>query len=213
MRLANLPNQLTMARLVIAALFFLILNQYRYPSGESWLLWFAMGVFIVGMLTDIADGYLARRWKVESTFGRLMDPFVDKVIVLGALIYLSGARFVDPVAVANGSFFTMISGIYPWMVAVILARELLVTGIRGELEGRGVKFGAKVSGKIKTLLQSIGIPTILGAVALDPNADGHAWMRWLRDSLAYGMVVMTVISGIPYITGAIREFRKKPGQS
>lgn len=199
----QLPNQLTVLRLVMAGVFFFVLNQFRYSRGhdDGWILWTAMGIFIFAMLTDIADGYLARRWNVESTFGRVMDPFVDKIIVLGAFIYLAGGRFIDGNA--------MVSGIYPWMVALILARELLVTAIRGELEGMGVRFGAKLSGKLKTLLQSVGIPFILGIVALDPNVEGHAWMRWVREGFAYAMVIATVISGVPYITGAIRAMKAR----
>ena len=202
----KLPNQLTVLRLAVAAIFFLTLNQYRYPS-PSWVLWTAMGFFIFAMLTDIADGYLARRWEVESTFGRIMDPFVDKVIVIGAFIYLSGPRFVDPHAVEAGSFFNMVSGVYPWMVAVVLARELLVTGIRGEMESRGVQFGAKLFGKLKTLVQSIVVPFILGIVALDPNRPGREWTKFVRDPMIYTMVVVTVLSGWPYIRAATRAMK------
>ncbi|MCC6581749.1 MAG: CDP-alcohol phosphatidyltransferase family protein [Phycisphaeraceae bacterium] len=198
----HLPNQLTMLRLALAAVFFVVLNQYRYPRASEAVLWTSIVLFVIAALTDIADGYLARKWKVESTFGRIMDPFVDKVLVIGAFIYLSGPRFVDPASVERGELFTMVSGVYPWMVAIILARELLVTGVRGELEGRGIRFGAKLGGKLKTLLQSIAIPFVLGIVALDPNVPGHAWMQWVRDGLVYASVLATVISGIPYITGA-----------
>ncbi len=172
-----------------------------------------MGIFIVASLTDIADGYLARRWHVESTFGRIMDPFVDKVLVLGTLIYLAGNRFLDPVAVANDSFFTMISGIYPWMVALMLARELLVTGIRGELEGQGVQFGAQWSGKLKTLFQSIGIPFIIGIVAVDPHSEGWQAWQYVRDFFAYTMTILTVISGVPYVISAMRVMRTPKIQS
>jgi len=207
----NLPNQLTVLRLLMAVVFFFFLNLFRYAQGhdEGWKLWTAMGIFIAAMLTDIADGHLARKWKVESTFGRIMDPFVDKVVVLGALIYLAGPRFVDPVAAEAGQFFTMASGIYPWMVVVIFAREMLVTAIRGAIEGEGARFGAKWQGKLKTLFQSVGIPFILGIVALDPNVDGHGWMRPVREFFAYGMVIITVLSGLPYITGALRVMRPK----
>ncbi len=122
----KLPNMLTLLRLLLAAVFFVVLNQYRYrvPGSEvgeaAWILIAAMIIFILAALTDAADGYLARRWHVESTFGRIMDPFCDKVLIIGAFVYLSGPRFVDPAAVEAGSFFTMISGVYPWMVAVIL---------------------------------------------------------------------------------------------
>ena len=203
----QVPNQLTVLRLVVAVVFFLILNQFRYPDRPSWILWTAMGFFIFGMLTDIADGYLARRWNVESTFGRIMDPFVDKVMVIGAFMYLSGPRFVNPAAVEAGAFFNMVSGVYPWMVAIVLARELLVTGIRGEMESSGLRFGASVYGKLKTLVQSIVIPFILGIVALDPELPGRAWMKWVRDPMVYTMVLVTFLSGVPYILRAAKALK------
>ncbi len=89
----QVPNILTVLRLVLAAVFFIVLNQYRYDSGRSESLLLTAGViFILAALTDAADGYLARRWHVESTFGRIMDPFCDKVLVIGAFIYLSAFR-------------------------------------------------------------------------------------------------------------------------
>ncbi|MBL4701760.1 MAG: CDP-alcohol phosphatidyltransferase family protein [Phycisphaeraceae bacterium] len=198
----HIPNMLTIARLVLSAVFFLLLNQYRYPQGNAVYLWVAMGVFIIAALTDIADGYLARRLKVESTFGRIMDPFADKVLNIGAFIYLAGSRFVDPIAIEQGDFHTMISGIYPWMVVMILARELLVTGIRGEMEGRGIQFGANIFGKMKTLLQCIGIPFLIGIVALDPRVPGHEGWVYVQTFWAYAIVITTVLSGIPYIRNA-----------
>ncbi len=202
MQQQHIPNLLTMARLGLAGIFFLVINQYRYSIGNSAILWVAMGIYIVAALTDIADGYLARRWRVESTFGRIMDPFVDKVLNIGAFIYLAGSRFVDPQAVTDGDFFTMISGVYPWMVAIVLSRELLVTGIRGEMEAQGIEFGANVFGKIKTLVQCIGIPFLIGIVALDPKADPWQWTAWVRDIWVYSIVAITVLSGIPYVMNA-----------
>lgn len=204
----QLPNQLTMLRLVLAAVFFVILNQYRYgDANEAWVLPVAIVLFILAAITDSLDGYLARRWHVESTFGRIMDPFCDKVLVIGGFIYLAGPRFVIPEAVEQGEFFTMASGVYPWMVAVILARELLVTGIRGELEGAGVQFGANIFGKLKMILQSIAIPLVLLIVAMDPRAADHLWMAMVRDILVYATVIVTVFSGLPYITNAARVMR------
>ena len=204
----HVPNLLTMARVVLSAVFFLILNQYRYPIANPAILWVAMAIYIIAALTDIADGYLARKYKVESTFGRIMDPFADKVLNIGAFIYLAGSRFVDPAAVEAGKFFTMISGVYPWMVVVILARELLVTGIRGEMEGRGIKFGANIFGKLKTLLQCIGIPFLIGIVAVGPNAEGRGWWVYVQWFWAYGIVITTVLSGIPYVRNAYTAVQK-----
>ncbi len=205
----NLPNQLTLLRLALAFAFFFILNQYRYGAdSHPLILPIATFVFIIAALTDALDGYLARRWHVESTFGRIMDPFCDKVLVIGAFLYLAGARFVDPVAVAEGSFFTMASGVYPWMVAVILARELLVTAVRGEIEGVGVQFGAVAAGKLKMILQSIAIPVVLLIVWLDPRDPRWATLAWVRDAVVYFTVVVTVFSGVPYFVRAVAVLKE-----
>lgn len=205
----QLPNALTLLRLVLAALFFLVLNLYRYPQGPGWALVVAFVVFILAGITDVLDGNLARRWHVESTFGRIMDPFCDKVLVIGAFIYLAGARFVVPEAIERSAFFTMVTGIYPWMVAIILARELLVTSVRGELEGRGVRFGANRWGKLKMLLQSICVPTVIAVVWLDPTAPGHAWMAWVRDITVYATVIVTALSGLPYVVRALQAMQSE----
>ncbi len=204
----SIPNQLTVLRLVLAAVFFLTLNQYRYPMGPNGWLITAFFVFVAAAITDWLDGFLARRWRAESTFGRIMDPFCDKVLVIGAFIYLSGPRFVISDAVAQGEWFTMVSGVYPWMVAVILARELLVTGIRGEMESRGVGFGAQTWGKLKAVLQLVAVPVVLLIVWQDPRAEGHRWMGWTRDVLVYATVTVTVLSGLPYITSAAAAMKR-----
>ncbi|MBI1373404.1 MAG: hypothetical protein GC159_11800 [Phycisphaera sp.] len=210
----NLPNQLTLLRLVLAAAFFLVLNQYRYGAttadgvlvDQTLILFGAIVLFICAAVTDWADGYLARKWKVESQFGRIMDPFCDKVLVMGAFIYLCGPRFVDLEAVSSGQKIfglirgNMVSGVYPWMVAVILARELFVTGIRGELESAGHKFGAKLFGKLKMVLQSVAIPLVLLIIWLDPIT--HPWLGHARNGLVYATVIVTILSGLPYLRGA-----------
>ena len=205
----HVPNQLTVLRLILAAVFFLVLGMYRYPLGPRGAILAATAVFIVAAITDWLDGYLARRWNAESTFGRIMDPFCDKVLVIGAFIYLSGPRFVNPDAGPDVSVFNilpgnMASGVYPWMVAIILARELLVTGIRGELEETGVKFGANMFGKLKMIFQSGAVPIILLNVSYDPELEGHHWAAVTRDVIVSATVIVTVLSGIPYVTSAIR---------
>jgi len=201
----QLPNTLTVLRLVLAGLFFLILNQYRYPGGphKAWWLGGALVLFILAAVTDALDGYLARRWHVESTFGRIMDPFCDKVLILGAFIYLCGPRFVFLPDAGQGQVITTVSGVYPWMVALMLARELLVTSVRGEAENAGVQFGANRFGKLKMVLQSVGVPVILIIVWVDPLASGYEWLRVSRDVLVYLIVVVTVLSGLPYLMCSI----------
>ena len=218
----NVPNQLTVLRLFLAAGFFLTLNQYRfYSKMPGWILLLAIGLFIAAALTDLLDGYLARRWDVESTFGRIMDPFCDKVLIIGAFVYLAGPRFVDPGKVPQDVQqyleLNMSTGVYPWMVAVILARELLVTAVRGELEGTGTQFGANIFGKAKMLLQSITVPVVLGVVywldPIDPTiAQARSpWLTWPRDLLVYATVLVTVLSGIPYVAQAARVASRGKG--
>jgi CDP-diacylglycerol--glycerol-3-phosphate 3-phosphatidyltransferase len=194
----SLPNALTMLRLVLAAGFFAALNAYRYP--DTHVLWanVAVWVFILAALTDWLDGYLARRWKATSVFGRIMDPFCDKVLIIGAFIYLAGPRFVVPEWVEEGSFFTMASGVYPWMVAVILARELLVTGFRGEVESSGGSFAAMQSGKWKMLLQSVTIPVVI-FLAVNFKTHETLWAKWMCYVFVYATVIITILSGVPYV--------------
>jgi CDP-diacylglycerol--glycerol-3-phosphate 3-phosphatidyltransferase len=211
MQRRHIPNQLTMLRLVFAAAFFGVLQLYRYdadPASPAWVLPTAVVLFVLAALTDALDGYLARRWDVVSKFGRIMDPFCDKILVLGAVIYLGSPRFLDPAAVEAGAFRTMASGVYPWMVVLVLARELLVTGIRGEVEKAGIAFGASWVGKLKMILQSIVVPAVLIIVMIDPR--DHAWLGWVRDVLVYATVLATVLSGLPYVTGAAKAFRRVP---
>jgi CDP-diacylglycerol--glycerol-3-phosphate 3-phosphatidyltransferase len=164
-------------------------------------------LFIAAAVTDALDGHLARKWKVESLFGRIVDPFADKVLVLGAVIYLAGPRFLDPVAVEQGRWATQVSGVYPWMVVVVLARELLVTSIRGAAEGLGVEFGAKKLGKWKMILQSVVVPAVLAIVAIDAARPGYEWLSWLRGGLVWATVLVTVLSGLPYVTAAGKLMR------
>ena len=185
---ANLPNQLTVLRLVLSAAFFVLLS----VTVARWALGVGIVLFVVAALTDALDGYLARKWKVESTFGRIVDPFADKVLVLGALIMLCGASLPG-------------SGVVPWMVVVMLTRELLVTAIRGVVESAGHQFGANVWGKWKMILQSIVVPAILLILVFDPMPTG--WLKHARDALVWATLLATVFSGVPYITGAMKVLK------
>jgi CDP-diacylglycerol--glycerol-3-phosphate 3-phosphatidyltransferase len=198
----SLPNGLTMLRLVLAAAFFAALNAYRYPDHNVVWAHIAVWLFILAAITDSLDGYLARKWDVTSTFGRIMDPFCDKVLILGGFIYMAGPRFVVPEWVEAGDFWTMATGVYPWMVAVILARELLVTGFRGEVEAMGLSFASNWWGKWKMILQSVTIPTVIFfTITFETGADGTLSVvaRRFCYVLVYVTVIVTIASGLPYI--------------
>lgn len=188
---------LTASRIVLAVVFFSVLSFYDYPGRAAWLI-AGIVVFIAAAVTDWLDGYLARRWQVESAFGRVADPLADKVLVLGAFVFLAGPAFDDP---ASGVQWT---GVAPWMVAVMLARELLVTGLRSELESRGVAFGAMLIGQIKTFLQLVAVPLLLAIPLITPAAgDPPVWLAPTRAALVYGVVLITLLSAAPYLQRAI----------
>ncbi|MEL6796931.1 MAG: CDP-alcohol phosphatidyltransferase family protein, partial [Planctomycetota bacterium] len=144
-------------------------------------------------LTDAADGYLARKWNAITRFGRVMDPFADKILVLGALVLLAGPRFDDA--------GTPLAGFTGWMVVVIIARELLVTSLRGLAEGSGIDASANWSGKIKMVLQSVAVPAVLLSIALlDQPMSQH-----VNTGLALATTIVTALSAWPYITRAIAQ--------
>src|ERR1700710_2590752 len=93
----HVPNALTAGRLLLAVVFFALLGYFQFERpGSPGLLNIAFGIYCVALFTDFLDGYLARLWKVEGTFGRVVDPFVDKVLVLGSFIFFAGKNFIIP---------------------------------------------------------------------------------------------------------------------
>jgi CDP-diacylglycerol---glycerol-3-phosphate 3-phosphatidyltransferase len=202
---ARLPNALTIGRILLAVVFFILLSlRAGTPEGpDPWLIAAAI-LFIAAAATDALDGILARRWNVVSPFGRVMDPFADKVLVVGAFIFLAGPGFLWETP-DNPAY--QASGVYPWMTVVILARELLVTSLRGVLEGRGVNFQATSSGKWKMILQSAAVPIVLFTLALHPAEPGTG-VRIGLDILAWVVVAVTIWSGVPYIVRGVAAFRE-----
>src|SRR5689334_18926217 len=132
----HVPNALTGARLILAVVFFAMLSYYQYEGGgDPSFLTVAFLIYVTALVTDFLDGCLARRWKVEGAFGRIVDPLVDKVLVIGSFIFFAGKNFVIPdpayVGPLHKMVFKTITGVATFMVVSILARELLVTSIRG----------------------------------------------------------------------------------
>src|SRR5881392_1411969 len=99
----HVPNLLTGLRLVLALVFFVMLAYYQYEGrGDPWFLNVAFFIYLVALITDFLDGFLARRWKVEGAFGRIVDPFVDKILVLGSFIFFAGKNFIIPESAKHG---------------------------------------------------------------------------------------------------------------
>ncbi len=207
-RYAQLPNLLTMIRGVMAVMFFIAVGFYDGPDqGVAWL-WVATGLFVIAAITDFLDGHLARRWHVVSAFGRVMDPFCDKLLVMGAFVMMAGARFEVPEWAENEHWITNATGVMPWMVVVMLGRELFVTSARGVAESAGIAFGASWTGKAKMALQATVIPIVLGLVAAAPPST-HAWSAWVTQLLMWMTVLVTLLSGIPYAMAIPQLMRQK----
>lgn len=214
----HVPNALTGARLVLAGVFFAMLAVYQYQGrGDPWFLNTAFLIYCVALFTDFLDGYLARKWHVEGAFGRVMDPFVDKILVIGSFIFFAGKNFIIPETVhpENRSMVVRtLTGVAPGMVVLILARELLVTTFRGLGEASGQNFGAAFSGKVKMVLQSVTILVILVYV------NYFAWLRdnayeapatAVRDVCIWTTIVVTVFSGLLYVQRAVAMYRAGAG--
>ncbi len=210
----HVPNLLTGARLLLAVAFFVMLAFYQYEGrGDPTFLNIAFLVYLIALITDFLDGYLARRWKVEGMFGRMVDPFVDKVLVLGSFAFFAGKNFIIPGTPTLGQPFVVrtITGVAPAVVVVLLARELLVTTLRGSSEASGQNFGAAFSGKLKMVFQSVTILVILMYVNYLPWLDKHHHLKHyataFRDFCIWGTVVITVLSGLLYIQRAVALYR------
>lgn len=194
----TLPNAITLVRLALAVVFFGVLERIDRgaPAEEiSRLGAWGMGIFATAALSDILDGYLARRWQVVTAFGRIMDPLVDKTLVLGGFIYLASPVF-EPI----GAYGMPGSGIAAWMVVVILLRELLVTGLRSYFESRGIAFPADWSGKLKMFIQSFCVGC---CVYVGTRTEPYGWQMFLRDASTWATVILTVLSSITYLRRAL----------
>lgn len=175
----NLPNQLTIARLVLAIILFgLITFQYWLTS---------LVVFVIAAATDWLDGYFARKYGLVTVLGRILDPFVDKIIICGAFICL----------VAEPR-----SGIAGWMAVMIVGRELLVTALRSYLEQQGADFSAVMSGKLKMVVQCVAAGASLFYLSY-PKGSEPVWIQYLLPAAVWGALALTVYSGVEYVRRAV----------
>lgn len=182
----NAPNLITLSRLVLSVFLFFLISLW---TGDSCGI-VAGILFIIAVTTDALDGYLARKYNLITQFGRIVDPFADKIIVLGTFIFLL-ERSAD-------------SGVNAAMVVIVLARELLVTGLRSFLEQHGRDFSANWIGKLKMVLQSVALSASL--LSLSP-VTRVGWFMVSRDVLLWSAVAITVYSGWIYIRRAIELLR------
>ena len=185
----TLPNQLTLAR------FFLALVLFALIAVNRWLE--CLLVFAVAAFTDWLDGYLARKQGLTSTLGRNLDPLVDKVLMCGAFIFL--------LPLGSSEFEGWLQ---PWMVTVVVARELVITGLRSFMEQRGGSFGADWLGKVKMVLQCAALIAIfVELLARQWAGNPLAFFEAVRNGLIWAMLAATALSGLQYLWRAARLLR------
>jgi CDP-diacylglycerol--glycerol-3-phosphate 3-phosphatidyltransferase len=178
----NLPNQLTASRFVLALVLFALI------AAEQWL--WCLIVFLIAAFTDWLDGYLARKQNLMSTLGRILDPLVDKVLMCGVYISL--------LPVGEGKW------LWPWMVTIVVARELVITGLRSWMESHGARFGADWLGKFKMGLQCAAVIAVFVAFLVPQGSGGwNMFFDGARNILIWAMVVITLLSGVQYVWKAV----------
>ncbi len=165
----NLPNKLTLLRIVAIPVFIVVLMM-----GHGYA---ATVIFIAAALTDMLDGKIARKYNLVTNFGKLMDPLADKLLVMAALVCL-----------------VELARVPGWMVIVILAREFAVTGLRQVAASEGIVIAAGMTGKIKTVTQMIAIPLLL----LDNWPCRYIGVP-LDQIFLWIAVAMTIVSGVEYM--------------
>ncbi len=199
----TIPNILTALRLPLAAAFFALIAFYSPAEGSCGqaVLIGSLVIFALAGITDFLDGFLARRLNQLSTFGRIVDPFVDKVLICGSFVMLAGPNFtLAGLSAFEGDLPRWLTGnmataIQPWMVVVVLAREFIVSAVRGYSESQGKAFAATFAGKLKFVVQVFAICTILIQLAF--FAD-QTWAVIFKVAAVWAAVLATVMSGVAY---------------
>jgi CDP-diacylglycerol--glycerol-3-phosphate 3-phosphatidyltransferase len=172
----NLPNALTLLR-ILAVPVVVVALLVEMPNGDV----IAAAVFAAAALTDGLDGYIARSRNSITTFGKLMDPLADKLLIIGALLCLVSLDRLEA-----------------WIAMVIIAREVAVTILRTIAAERGLVIAASWLGKAKTVLQ---IGAVIALIATNPSP---AWV----DVLVYAAVAVTIVSGADYFFGLRRRIEE-----
>lgn len=191
----NLPNQLTVARLILSVILFVFIA-YEFYFVAFWL-------FIIAAGTDWLDGYFARKYNMITKLGRVLDPFADKIIICGTFIFVA----------ATPGMMASPYGLKAWMVVVVVGRELLVTMLRSHIEGSGGDFSAKMSGKLKMVAQCVVGPAALLSLSYPPTAEAMAkgimtpaaplWVSIILITSIWLTLLSTVYSGGMYVVRAI----------
>lgn len=181
----NLPNKLTLLRMLLVPVFMVFVSTGQYGTSDFDTTWYLVAgvVFAAASFTDFLDGYLARKWKMVTDFGKFADPLADKLLTTVAFLYMMRDGVCSPV-----------------VLAIILAREFAVSGLRMVAASAkdGKVIAANMWGKVKTVMQMLTIVFYFFAAALaGPDAVGT--VSSVANWLCWGVAAVTAISGIKYL--------------
>lgn len=165
----NLPNKLTILRVILIPVFLVFLMVDITPYGK----WIALAIFIIASLTDLLDGKIARKYNLVTNFGKFMDPLADKLLVCSAMIALVGMDRIPS-----------------WIVIVIIAREFVISGFRLVASDNGVVIAASYWGKFKTTFQMIMVILMIADI---PK------LQLLTVIIMYIALVLTIVSLVDYL--------------
>ena len=184
----NLPNSITMSRIVMIPLLLWILTPHFPWHGNGAQEITASVLFVLASITDGLDGYLARRRKQITTLGMLLDPIADKIMVTAALIAL--VAYSPQV-------------IKVWIVVVIIGREFLISGLRSIASSEGFTIEASDLGKLKTVVQIVSVVSAILAHQWDQWQFGFLIVpvRWIAIAAIYFTVLVSTISAVDYFVG------------
>ncbi len=194
----NLPNLLTILRIALipALAVLLAFDSEQPPFDQDWMFRYSPGrvaalVLLVMGGTDLLDGWLARRWGIESLIGKFLDPLADKLVLMVGLIMLLQLERVSA-----------------WLVIVLLSREFLITGLRAIAMGEGLVIAAGQAGKFKLIFQMVG----MGFLMWYGSAFGFAAVK-VGTVILYIALLISVVSGTQYLSAFLRQLELRRDQS
>lgn len=223
----NLPNKLSILRIVMVPLFIV-----AYFLPFTWSPYVALGIFVLAALTDFLDGYIARKYNLVTDLGKLLDPIADKILVCAALFCIA---VTNPLRHGLGGFFMMgteISTLQSGHVflavsgALVLSRELLIDAVRQIAASKGTVVQANIFGKVKTVLLDVSLPVLIVMEGLARELDFmslasvyfpdlqlidevYTILNWVGLVLFALAIIMTVVSGVVYIVQNKKVFEEK----
>lgn len=201
----NLPNLLTVLRLLAAPCLVGLYVAFYHPLAD----WFALGLFLTASVTDLFDGYLARRWKQETRFGAMLDPIADKVMIVTALLLIAS-----------------LSGMDPWILlpaSLIVFREIFISGLREFLGASTSALTVTYLAKFKTAAQMFAIAALFSHQLFSHYGSGRAagaFWGWVSSASYHAGVaalwlaaLLTLVTGVQYFSRSLPLLLRSPPQS